>query len=535
MHLCIGAVYSWSIFNPILIRELGVVSSAADDWNISSVVWVFSVAVLFLGLAAALAGRWLRVAGPRMVGACAACLWGGGFLVGSLGIYLHQLWVVFLGYGVLGGAGIGLGYVAPIANLIRWFPDRPGMAAGTALMGFGGGAILAVPLKELLIRLFYEAPQYLGPAEAVNLITEQGRRFANVAGQQIEVVVTSAADASGAAGVYVVGTGDTGATGAFIVLGIIYFTVMMIAAFAYRVPPRGWEPGEEAPQSDGPPAKEALPDDVHITQVHKTPQFYLLSITLCFNATAGIGIIGVAKTMMSDIFGATLPGIVTPAFAATYVLMISAFNLLGRFFWAYLSDYIGRRKTYFCLTGIGAALYLSIPFATSSVSVNPAVTWLIMFYAATMLALTMFGGGIASLPAYVADLYGRLHVGGIHGRVLAAVCASGLLGPFVVTYFRDRSIASSINDLASRVDPAEFALKFGAPIERLEELIAAKTVTIGKLMEIAPPGTIDPTPNLYNITMFVMAGLLAAAFIANMMIRPVDDRHRVKNTHPELA
>lgn len=539
-HLCIGSVYSWSIFNPVLARELGVVSSAAGDWNISSIVWIFSVAIVFVGLSAALTGNWREQVGPRMVGVAAAALWGGGFIVGGAGLLLHQLWLVYLGYGVLGGCGIGLAYVSPVATLIRWFPDRRGLAGGMAIAGFGGGAIIGAPLKEFLIRIFAEAPQYLGPVESVYLIIEEGRRLAIVAGQRLEVVVAGPGDASGLTatasdGVYVVGTGGTGAAEAFFALGTLYFIVMLLAAFAYRIPAPGWTPNGAGSEDGSRQTRESPGESVHLNEAHKTPQFYLLWVVLCFNVAAGTGVISVAKTIMSDIFGSTLPGIVTPSFAALYVLMISVFNMGGRFFWASISDYIGRKATFTCFFVLGLLLYLSIPFVASAVGANPAVTWLVLFYAATMIIFTMFGGGFATIPAYLSDLFGSLHIGGIHGRLLTAWSVAGVLGPFLLTYLREWSLDNSLRDLAAQVSPAAFRVKFDAPLTSLEELIAARTVTIDKLMEIAPPGVVDPTPTLYNTTMYAMAGLLLLALIANLLVRPVSEKRRVKHTHPELA
>ena len=540
IHLCIGSVYAWSVFNPPLIRELGVVVSAADDWSLSSVVWIFSVAIVALGLAASIAGKWLEEVGPRCVGVTAAFLWGGGFIVGSFGIATHQLWLVYLGYGVFGGCGLGLGYVSPVSTLIRWFPDRRGMATGMAIMGFGGGAMIGAPLKAYLLKLFYEAPEYLGSVDSVNVITEGGRRFVETASQKIEVVVANAAEASamiipGDPGVYVVGTGNTGAQGAFLTLGIVYFIVMMLAAFSYRVPapdwkPKGWSPDTSKDKENSMVTK----NNVHIDQAIKTPQFWQLWIVLCFNVTAGIGVIGVAKTMMTEIFGSTLPTVATAAFAGTYVLMISVFNMCGRIIWASLSDYIGRKNTYHCFFVLGTILYVSIPFSASAVSADPVITWLVMFYAATMIIFTMYGGGFATIPAYLADIFGTLHVGGIHGRLLTAWSTAGVLGPFAITYLRNNSLESAIKDLAAKVDPNIFFEKFGTGIENLEQLISAKTVTISKLMEVVPDGTIDPTPSLYNSTMYAMAGLLVIAFFSNLFMKPVDKKHHVENTHPEF-
>ncbi|MCG8639457.1 MAG: OFA family MFS transporter [Desulfobacterales bacterium] len=531
IHLCIGSVYAWSVFNPPLTREMGVVASAGSDWSLSSVVWIFSVAIVVLGLTAAVGGKWLEKVGPRYVGVVAAILWGGGFLIGSAGIVTHQLWLVYLGYGVFGGAGLGLGYVSPVSTLIRWFPDRRGMATGMAIMGFGGGAIIGAPLKDWLLNLYYsKAPDYLGAESAVSLVTEGGRRFAETSNGLIEVVVASAEQAAsfgGEAGVYVVGTGDTGAAGAFLTLGIVYFVVMIIAAFQYRVPREGWKPEGWEP----PPAKSGMvtQNNVHIDQVLKTPQFYLLWIVLCFNVTAGIGVIGVAKTMINEIFGDLL--IVTAAFAGTYVLMISVFNMVGRFFWASTSDFIGRKNTYHCFFVLGTILYCTIPFWAGM----GGTTALIGFYIVTMIIFTMYGGGFATIPAYLADIFGTMHVGGIHGRLLTAWSTAGVLGPFAITYLRDLSRNNAITDLVAQIDPAFFAERFGAPVSQLRELVDANTVTIANLMEIAPAGTIDPTPTLYNTTMYAMAALLVIAFFANLMVRPVASRHHVEQTHPSAA
>ena len=547
IHLCIGSVYAWSIFNPPLIKQFGVVAAAPGDWSLSSVVWIFSVAIVFLGLSAAFAGKWLEEVGPRMVGVVAALCWGGGFLIGGFGIMTHQLWLLYLGYGVLGGCGLGLGYVSPVSTLIRWFPDRRGMATGMAIMGFGGGAMIATPIKEWLLGVFYKAPDYLGPLGSIDLVTEGGRRLAEVNGQMVEVVLAGAKEVAAAPvalqeGIYVVGTGNTGAAGTFFTLGIAYLLVMIVAALSYRVPREGWRPaGWTPPTADAASRKMITQNNVHIDQALKTPQFYLLWIVLCFNVTAGIGVIGVAKTMMSEIFGTTLPLIVNSAFAATYVFMISVFNMGGRFFWASISDYIGRKNTYHVFFVLGTLLYLSIPFAAAQVSVDPAVTWLVMFYGATMIIFTMYGGGFSTIPAYLADIFGTKYVGGIHGRLLTAWSTAGVLGPLAITELRNMSLNSAIRDLASKVDPQAFLQKFGAGVEQLDQLVAAKTVTVAQLMEIAPAGTVDPTPSLYNTTMYAMAALLIIALVANALVRPVDARHHMesgagaKSTGPEGA
>ena len=518
------------------MRVFGVVTPAADDWSQTSVVWIFSVAIVFLGLAAAVAGKWLEEVGPRMVGLVAACCWGGGFLLGGVGVFTHQLWLVYLGYGVIGGCGLGLGYVSPVSTLIRWFPDRRGMATGMAIMGFGGGALIGTPLKEFLIRTFYRAPDYLGSAADVSLITEGGRRFAEIGGEMREAVVIGANDIGsmivpGPEGVYLVGTGSVGVAQAFVALGVIYFAVMVAAAFSYRLPAPGWQPAGWTPPDEAHRKTRMISThDVHVDEALKTPQFYQLWIVLCFNVTAGIGVLSVARTMMSEIFGTTLPGIVDGAFAATYVMMISVFNMVGRFFWASTSDFIGRRNTYWIFFALGIVLYVSVPYAASQVSVNPATIWLIYFYAATMIIFTMYGGGFATIPAYLADVFGTRHVGAIHGRLLTAWSVAGVLGPVAINSLRDSEIARAIDNLVGQIDPATFAATFGASVDQLETLIAAQTVTIPKLMEIVPPGTTDPTSSLYNLTMYLMAALLAIALVANATMRPVHSKHHLKDS-----
>ena len=523
IHLCIGSVYAWSIFNPPLERVRGVMAPSAEDWSLGNVVWIFTVAIVFLGLSAALAGKWLERVGPRLVGTVAATCWGGGFLVGAVGIWTHQLWLVYLGYGALGGCGLGLGYVSPVSTLIRWFPVRRGMAAGMAIMGFGGGAMIGAPLKKWLLGLFHVNPQKLNGA--IELVTRGGRRMAEVAGELREVIVV---DENGIDAVYVVGTGSVGVAETFLVLGIGYFLVMLVASFCYRIPAEGWVPeGWTPPAEDAAQKKMISQFDVGIAQAIKTPQFYLVWIVLCFNVTAGIGVLGVAKTMMTEIFGTTLPDLVDEGFATTYVLMISVFNMLGRFFWASVSDLIGRKTTYTLFFVLGIALYVSIPFTAAGVSASPTATWLVYFYAATMIIFTMYGGGFATIPAYLADLFGSRFVGGIHGRLLTAWSTAGVLGPLAITSLRENQRLAAIGDLAAKVDATAFREKFDAGKDQLDALVEAKTVDIGNLLALLPEGTLDPRATLYNSTMHLMAVLLGVALVANWLIRPVDARHHL--------
>ena len=297
------------------------------------------------------------------------------------------------------------------------------MATGMAIMGFGGGAMIAKPIKTSLLSYFAVAPEYLGTEGVVQTVTENGRLFAEKAGEKIEVVIATAKQAAalpggGEAGVYVVGSGDTGASATFLTLGIIYFVVMIVAAFSYRVPPKDWKPeGWEPKESSG--QSMITKKHVHIDQALKTPQFWQLWIMLCFNVTAGIGVIGVAKTMVSEIFGANevLISMATTStlvalFFLNYVVMLSAFNMVGRFIWASTSDYIGRKNTYHCFFVLGAILYSSIPFFAIEASANPTtIIYFAGFCIASMIIFTMYGGGFATIPAYLADIFGTMHVG----------------------------------------------------------------------------------------------------------------------------
>ena len=533
IHLCIGSVYAWSLFNPALVKRIGVVASAADDWTLKQVVWVFTVAIVCLGLSAAVAGKWLEKVGPRMVGVVATACWAGGFVIGGTGIVSGQLWLLYVGYGVIGGCGLGLGYVSPVSTLIRWFPDRRGMATGIAIMGFGGGAMLAQPMIDGFVRFHYEAPTYVGATAGLDLITDNGRRHVELDGVRREVVIVGPNDVAamiepGPEGVYLVGTGSVGVAETFFSLAAVYLCVMLAAAFLYRVPPPGWQPaGWTPPPEDDGHGRMITRHHVDIDEALKTPQFYQLWIVLCFNVTAGIGVLAVAKTMMTEIFGTTLPGIVDLEFAATYVLMISLFNMVGRFAWASASDYLGRKLTYTIFFGAGIVLYCSIPYFAQQVSVQPSVAWLVAFYVTTMIIFTMYGGGFATIPAYLADMFGTRFVGGIHGRLLTAWSTAGVLGPLAITSLREHATTQAIERLVAGIEPARFQAAFGASVAELERLVAAKTVTIGKLMELAPAGTVDPTPSLYNTTMYLMAVLLFVALLANAAMRPVDPRHHM--------
>ncbi|MFT0170923.1 OFA family MFS transporter [Paraburkholderia mimosarum] len=382
VHLCIGQAYAFSVFNAPLTKVIGITQSAADDWSLTTLGWIFSIAIVFLGLSAAFAGKWLERVGPRRTMFTAACCFGGGFLVSALGVYLHQIVLLYLGYGVIGGIGLGLGYVSPVSTLIRWFPDRRGMATGLAIMGFGGGAMIAAPLSVMLMKHF-------------------------------------ASETS-------VGVAQT-----FVVLGIAYFISMTIGAIAIRVPAPNWKPAGWTPPVVA--KKLVSSQHVHIDQALKTPQFYLIWLVLFLNVTAGIGILGQASVMIQESFKDT----VSAAAAAGFVGLLSLFNMGGRFVWASASDWVGRKNTYFIFFVLGAVLYYGVPQFAQSGNI-------VLFVLAYCLILSMYGGGFSTVPAYLADMFGTAFVGGIHGRLLTAWAAAGVAGPVLVNYVRAYQVAHGV-------------------------------------------------------------------------------------------
>lgn len=422
MHLSIGQAYAFSVFNNPLTRVIGINEPAAGDWSLATLGWIFSIAIVFLGLSAAVFGTWVERVGPRMTMFTAACCFGGGFIVSAVGVWTHQLWLLYVGYGVLGGIGLGLGYISPVGTLIRWFPDRRGMATGLAIMGFGGGALIGAPLAVTLMRI-YETDSTVGVAPT------------------------------------------------FITMGILYFIAMCVGAFAVRVPPEGWQPeGYEPPREDE-QSSMVTTHDVHVDTALKTPQFWLLWWILCLNVTAGIGVLGQAAVMIRETFG---PEVIAAAAAAGFVGLLSLFNMLGRFFWASVSDYIGRKNTYYTFFALGTALYILVPI------VGAGIGSILLFVLAFGIILSMYGGGFSTIPAYLADIFGTKYVGAIHGRLLTAWSAAGILGPVLVNYIREFQINAG-------VEPA----------------------------------------NAYNITMYIMAGLLVVGFILNLLVKPVDPKYHL--------
>ena len=440
--------YGFSVFWLPLTRALGItqpVSCAPDtsllqmlvttscDWRVADVSIMYTLFFVFLGSSAALWGGWLERAGPRKAAVVAALCWCGGLVISAAGVYLHQLWMMWLGSGVIGGIGLGLGYISPVSTLIKWFPDRRGMATGMAIMGFGGGALIGAPLSDLLMNTFR------GPT-------------------------------------------SVGVWQCFLALAAIYGVFMLAGAFGYRVPPANWQPeGWVAPATA---SRLISRRDVHLRDAHKTPQFWLIWAVLCLNVSAGIGVLGLASPMLQEIFGGALIGKAGTGFAgldagqkqavgtiaAGFVGLLSLFNIGGRFVWASFSDKIGRKLTYATFFALGIALYGLSPWAAHNGSQG-------LFVLMMCIILSMYGGGFATVPAYLADMFGTRFVGAIHGRLLTAWSTAGIIGPILITQVREAQKAAGV-----------------------------------------PPDLV------YDRTLYMLAGLLALGFVANLLIRPVADR-----------
>jgi MFS family permease len=458
IHLCIGMAYGFSVFWLPLSKAIGITQSVACpagagfwtelfstscDWKVSTLGWMYTLFFVFLGCSAAIWGGWLERAGPRKAGVVSAVCWCGGMLISALGIYLHQFWLMLLGSGVIGGIGLGLGYISPVSTLIKWFPDRRGMATGMAIMGFGGGAMIGSPLADQLMRRF-AGPDSVGVMET------------------------------------------------FIVMALIYFVFMMAGALGYRVPPTGWKPANWTPPANTATTRMITTGQVHVKRVWSIPQFWLVWGVLCLNVSAGIGVIGIASPMLQEMFGGSLLGVdkkladlsadelkQIATIAAGFAGLLSLFNIAGRFFWASLSDKLGRKVTYAVFFVLGFAMYTSLPWSGSAGSIA-------LFVAAVCIILSMYGGGFATIPAYLADLFGTQMVGAIHGRLLTAWATAGILGPVVVNYMRD------------------YQLSLGIPVEQV-----------------------------YNQTMYILAGMLIFGLICNLLVRPVASKWFM--TDEELA
>lgn len=415
IHLCIGQVYAFSVFNNPLTRILGITESAAGDWTDGQVVRIFSIAIVFLGLSAMTFGKWVEKNGPRRSMLVAAFCFAGGFLVSALGIKLHQIWLVYLGYGVLGGCGLGLGYISPVSTLMKWFPDKPGMATGMAIMGFGGGAMIGSPLAVGLMQYY-------------------------------------SSDTS------------TGVIATMLTMGVLYFCFMMFGVITARIPAPDWKPAGWNPASA---KKDKLISTNHVSadDAIKTRQFWQLWIILCLNVTAGIGVLSVASPMIQTVLG------VTAVVAGGFVGLLSLFNLLGRIGWSSLSDIIGRKTAYIIYLGLGAIVYFLVPQVATMGN-------LLLFVLVWGLIYSMYGGGFSTIPAYLKDLFGTYQVGAIHGRLLTAWSAAGILGPSLVVFIKDRALANGV-----------------------------------------------PEAQSYNQVLYIMAGILIVGLISNLLVKPVSSTY----------
>jgi len=419
VHLCIGQAYAFSVFNLPMTKLIGISESAPDDWKLTELGWIFSLAIFFLGVSSAVFGRWVEEGGPRKAMFTAACCWAGGFLISAFGVSIHNLWLIYLGYGVLGGIALGIGYISPVSTLIKWFPDRPGMATGMAIMGFGGGAFIASPLSVWLMGKF-SSDSHIGVMET------------------------------------------------FVVLAVVYFVFMVVGSIIVRVPPADWKPeGYVAPREN----KLISKNDVYVYDALRTPQFWLIWVVLCVNTTAGIGVLGQASAMSQEMF----PGHITPIAAAGLVGLMSLFNMGGRFAWATTSDYVGRRNTYFVFMTLGFILYCLVPYTGSVGSIAG-------FALCFLIIISMYGGGFATVPAYLRDMFGTRYVGAIHGLLLTAWSAAGIFGPVLVNYIRQYNVAHDV-----------------------------------------------PKAEAYNTTMYIMAGLFVIGFICNFFVKAVDARYHMKD------
>ena len=426
IHLAIGQVYAFSVFKIPLSQVIGISKPAAGDWKQSQIAWIFSLAIVMLGVSAALFGKWLEGAGPRKAMFASAVCFGLGFFIAYFGVATHQLWLIFMGYGVVGGIGLGLGYISPVSTLIKWFPDRPGLATGMAIMGFGGGAMIGSPLAVSLMAHF--------------------RNSADV------------------------GVGKT-----FLVMGTLYFLFMMFGVFTVRVPPQNWKPGGWTPSAQT--SAMVTTRQMDVNTAFGTPQFWFLWVVLCTNVTAGIGIIEQASPMIQELF----KGTIGPVAAGGFVGLLSLFNMGGRFVWSSVSDFIGRKTTYFIFFAVGAVLYFVLPF-TGGNHMNSVV----LFVCTCAILLSMYGGGFATIPAYLKDMFGSYHVSAIHGRLLTAWSVAGVLGPMLVNYTREYQLARGVD-------------KAGA----------------------------------YQTVLEIMSGLLVIGFVANLMVRPVAEKYWKASKFPE--
>lgn len=521
-HLCLGSIYAWSIFNKPLTRLTGVVAPAADDWVLSDISPTFSLVMGGFVWGTVLSSR-LAVWGPRACGLLGALSLGAGFGLASCAIAVQSLPLLYCG-GLVWGLSNGLAYVPPVASLLQWFPERKGFASGATLVGYGAGALVAAPAFSWLLRTFQRAPERLGPLDAAGIVTDaSGRMFLN----GTECVVAKAADLASwpllQEGLYAVGSGSTGAPETFATLGVAYGALMAMAALQHRLPTRAV--ASSAAADAGTTTFSVLP-----AVALRTPQFALLWGSFGLSIMGSYGILSAGATMFSDTTGASA------AAAATLVASMSVANLGGRLFWSNASDvlarrgggdpFVGRRFAYSLMWGAGPIFYgaalLSVhsqpsPLATAALAVSVCAI------------ISSFGGAAATWPAICGDLWGTKHVGVNAARQLSVVMPAAICGPAIVSWLRERGINKAIHDLAALVADAEFVRVFGAGKENLDALIRAKTVTIARLLELAPPGTTDPTYFVYDDMLMLMVALQGAAFVGMRFLRPVSAKFHEKH------
>eukprot|EP01084_Bolivina_argentea_P181833 313988_1 len=525
-NLCLGACYAWSIFNEPLTRELGVIASSSQDWTLPSVMSTFTGIILFQGISMAILGKWSEKVGPRITGVVGASLYGGGMLVGALGVYTHTLPLLYFGYGAMGGCGMGLSYLPPISVLLSWFPDRKGLATGMAISGFGGGGAIIVTLKKILINYNFIAPSYIGTNDNIFTKRENGKLLAEINDNWSEVVNINANDLSNITldglqeGMYLVGSGNTGVALTMGTLGLGYLVTMLTCASKYKLPKTSETNGKLESEN------VAVQKYVSVDDVMKTPQFWLVFTTLLSTGTVGMGLMSCAKDVLNTCFiQYNLNNVCIAAFAATYVQLLSVGNVSGRFIWASLSDKIGRKNTFTIFTCVGGPLYLSLPWIISySVSNTTSFTPIIMFYTSTMLIISFFGAGYSTMPAYEGDLFGVKNVASIHGRVMIATSIAAIAGPTIFSKLREKQEINAILELTNKCDQQAFMDKFGVGINDIQSLIDANAIKISSLLEICSDNVIDPTPYLYNPAFKTMGCVLGIGALANFAIKPVEEK-----------
>merc|ERR1719477_346358 len=527
-HVCLGAPYGWSAISAQLTREAGVVTSAAGDWSLDFATYPMSMMIAGGGIAAAILGSVAGKIGIRKSMAMGSVLYGSGFGLAAAGVATHNLPLLYAG-NLVCGAGYGLTYTPPIQALIDWFPDRKGLASGLVIAGFGSGALFFTPMMSALTNKFCTLPTYLG--NSVDLVVEGGKQFAKVGGELQEVVYATSGELlklpySGLAeGFYVVGSGNTGVGAALATIGGIYAATVVASAMIIKRPAAGFIPAGYTP----PAVQAGAGANVHVDNLFKTPQFWFLFSTSTLLATGGMGLMSVAKPMIQSVFADSMPALVTTAFASAYLMSLAAGNVGGRLAWAAISDKIGRRKTFHIYTLGSVPIFGCLPYLINQCVSNPtgslAPVYLAAFCGSTVAAISILGGTFAVLPAYEADLYGPKYVGAIHGRFLLAATVSTILGPGLLLNLRKMAETEALTDLLSKVDPVAFASKFGADISSAPTPIEAKTLTISKLMTIMPEGTVDPSPFLYNSTMYTMAGLVGVGAMLHFLVRPVNQKY----------